>query len=650
MAKSTSIREILSDRSQVLKNIQDNSEHLLYLWSPRTANIVDRSETLKQVYDHIKFVTEYSNPSDRKPFIGLCGSFGSGKTLLLAMAANKIAPVTSDSNGKSSKDILDLGKRLDLDYLPIYLVCYDKVVDSHLGAEAMVANRILYWLCCKNREICCYYFVKDYILDKDVPSIGEILDYLLTFNKPLVYFIDEVQKMQYVGISPAESISCLISEHHYDDAKVAVLASSSFSKEFTEVCTRRGRNSIYVGMQIVTSVDSLISPFLKHNAQLAEFFANEENYKMMKLILLNCIGSPELMRCALRYLENYIDELKDLSRVAVYEKFKQELQSQFRENDIPVKAVAAAFCQVGYDGMGKDLEEFLDSFLPISIIGNRNKDHDVTFPLISPICMRWICRWKIPNGYSLRDPQEYDCASYLYTLLKFMEDWTKSLLENSANSERKFAEYLALWWRAYLECLKVVGCESLRFSSLFDSKAIGYEPSGYINLHSTARFIEGNDYEKLEGKRLAAFVKTREKNKDRSFMLYQNGELIVMFKEECDFAHRLKTNDGYFDALFVTKFMNLKEDGSKPDWQDLADHYKKLPKAILDGTKGKHLMVFITNHKLDPSGRPEDLPLVAISKETILRLAGPSLGFVIPAQVYPDSSITSGFVTMPNHN
>lgn len=120
------IRDLLRDKSSVLRNVEENCRSLLNSKKPAVANIVDRAEAMRQAYKSIKEVTEDSFQGTRKPVIGLCSSVGSGKTLMMALAMNKIAPAVPGDYEKPSEDVIDLGKKLDLDYFPIYLSFCDE--------------------------------------------------------------------------------------------------------------------------------------------------------------------------------------------------------------------------------------------------------------------------------------------------------------------------------------------------------------------------------------------------------------------------------------------------------------------------------------------------------------------------------------------
>jgi len=83
-----------------------NSQRLLYYQVPLVANIVDRSESLNEIYLKIDHLTDKWAVKGRKTLIASSGSPGSGKTLMTALAVNKVAP-----SGRPGEDILDLKRK-----------------------------------------------------------------------------------------------------------------------------------------------------------------------------------------------------------------------------------------------------------------------------------------------------------------------------------------------------------------------------------------------------------------------------------------------------------------------------------------------------------------------------------------------------------
>lgn len=367
--------------SSVLRDAEENCRRLLNSKMPKIGNIVDRSDSLRQVYERIKKVSDYSWTGSRKPVIGLSNSAGPGKSLLMALAVNKIAPVVSGETGKPSEDVLDLEKRLDLDYLPIYLSFSDSSrlnFESDKDLDQIIANKILYWLCSKYGEVhICNFLPNDGFLTEHV------MEHVVGLKVPIVLFIDEIRQLESFGILPAACLGHLIRPHSYDDPKVAIVASSTLSKDFTKLYPLRSRGTRYIEMEMVTSVNSFISPLLKHNAQLTEFFADEKNYRMMKSVLLKCLGNPKLMNYAMDYFEDF----GNLSRLDIYGKLMDRLQLELTKDCIPLKVVASAFCQWYYKGMERDVEKLLEKNSGISII-----DTVHPFPFIPPILMEVICR------------------------------------------------------------------------------------------------------------------------------------------------------------------------------------------------------------------------------------------------------------------
>lgn len=191
---------------------------------------------------------------------------------------------------------------------------------------------------------------------------------------------------------------------------------------------------------------------------------------------------------------------------------------------------------------------------------------------------------------------EQSCIAYLKDLFDFTEAWTISTFEDSELPEKMFKKYLALWWRAYLACLEVIGYGlSLGFAEFFQSQAVGLNPRIYSILSHPKRIMskvdETNpgsrpfDFAGSEVTNLNDFVETMVKSKKPNADFYQKGEQIVLFKDGCDFAYRFKTkdwwgSDGHFDALIDTRFLNCKGDQNEPTWKDLVKHYKKLTKIL----------------------------------------------------------------------
>lgn len=176
------LRDMLLDKESILENVQKNAKRLLKYQTPQVANIVDRSESLNEIYLRIDQLTTKWAGKGRKPLIALSGSPGSGKTLLTALAVSKIAPVEVSSE-RPDDDVFHLKKQIDLSFFPVFVSFNDKTslprpaedIACDLDLDQVWANRMLYWLLGKYGEDDYWDFLNEFIADKDVPSTRQII-------------------------------------------------------------------------------------------------------------------------------------------------------------------------------------------------------------------------------------------------------------------------------------------------------------------------------------------------------------------------------------------------------------------------------------------------------------------------------------------
>lgn len=377
--------------------------------------------------------------------------------------------------------------------------------------------------------------------------------------------------------------------------------------------------------------------------------------KMMELVLWNCLGNPRLLNHAVDYLANNWDIFKNLSRGQIYNLLTRELKAKLADGYIPLKVVAAAFCQHEYRELDKDLEELAVKDYGVSSAGNQFIRR---FPLISPIYMNKICQESLIEYKKDKqgDQLERNCVLYLKDLFKFTEAWTLSLVDKPEVSGETFEQYFALWLRAYLTCRKVCEDLPLLFSELLQSQIIGSTPSPAVHLQSQYYILKTGGLKHLsaphdlvdlssEGPNIPHFMKTKKKI-SKEVKDFRNGQSIIMCRDHnpgFDFFVRFKTDckgskvePGHIDALVEIKSRSRSvRTDNEHYWTDVEDNHCKIAKDLI--SKESWLM-FVTLRKFNQSNgpNPKDLRAMVLSRDAVLRLAGPSLGFIVPIHVEPD--------------
>lgn len=88
---------------------------------------------------------------------------------------------------------------------------------------------------------------------------------------PIVFFVDELRKLEDVNVSPSTSLSYLIKKTSYDTSEVALFASSLLSKDFGTFTTESRRDTLDINFNVLTSIDRFMSPLMIYNNQLSQF-------------------------------------------------------------------------------------------------------------------------------------------------------------------------------------------------------------------------------------------------------------------------------------------------------------------------------------------------------------------------------------------
>lgn len=642
-------------QESILDNIRSNSTYLLDRWKPLGLNVVDRSESLRQLYKELAS----SQPVERKPILTITGAPGVGKTLFTALAVNKIKPAPKD--GQLSSDVLDLeGEKEAADWIPIYLTFSDlSGINPEEGARSvdLFRNRILYWLLTDNRGSDGYQgFLNKFILNEArPPKVAEIHKFLESYNLKIVFFIDELSflRNRKVGATASSALASFVESLNYDATNTWIFSSNRFFQDFLAFSRENHRAAVRIEIPHITSFENFLTPLLSMKSPAGNFLRRDpRNVEMLKLFLWGCFGHPRLIS----KIMNNSDEMFSgaPSRLQVYKALKEkalkEYNKKFRRVNLDIELVASALCQLPIPNMNNRMK--LVNFADFSASYIRKANGSIC-PFVSPFLMECLASSNRFEPSSSEKNKE--CIGLIRDLFSYVSEWTQQLIGDPEVKNCSFEEFVPIWLRTYLTCRRIcarakaaLGLGSIfahsfsKSSSLKKFKVTRQSEywllkSGNHNTRNLTRSLVAPSEDEADAYRF--IVEKTCKNQER----FDKGQLIVFSNDPdnlgYDFVLRMIGSEGKpVHLFFVTNpqtedgHNSIEQAKQKHDMilRQFGDNLEDLGDYALVYFSFKQLKV--TREEIEEAG----FPLVIFSRDDIVKLIGPSLGFLVPLQAAPE--------------